>query len=279
MTEAQWLACTNPLALLRFLPATGGAMPRKLRLFTIACCRRAAFRQLDELGQFVLASLEDFAADMYGLRGAGYFDAQCQPVLDVAERYADGLATEQELQGASGIAAQENEKAGRLLQHTMMAQANHWVMFAANAATAVTAAAYHAATPEVNAEKAIVAAAAFIGYVAGAWAAKQTDSATAGKEAMDAAEIAERGVQCGLFRDVFGNLFWSHDPDLACRTPPVASLAQVIYDGRTFDRLVELSGVLDEAGCIDPVIVSHCRAPGPHVRGCWVLDLILSKDR
>jgi hypothetical protein len=34
-----------------------------------------------------------------------------------------------------------------------------------------------------------------------------------------------------------------------------------------------------DAGCADEDVLAHCRGPGPHVRGCWVVDLILSKDR
>src|SRR5262249_45406190 len=27
-----------------------------------------------------------------------------------------------------------------------------------------------------------------------------------------------------------------------------------------------------------PEILAHCRGPGPHVRGCWVVDLLLGKS-
>jgi hypothetical protein len=36
---------------------------------------------------------------------------------------------------------------------------------------------------------------------------------------------------------------------------------------------------LEEAGCIAAELPAHVREPGPHVRGCWAVDLILSKDR
>ena len=60
-------------------------------------------------------------------------------------------------------------------------------------------------------------------------------------------------------------------------TPTVVQLAQSIYDDRAFDRLPILADALEEAGCTDAAILDHCRGPGPHVRGCWAVDLLLGK--
>ncbi|MGH7224937.1 MAG: hypothetical protein ACRELF_17070 [Gemmataceae bacterium] len=57
----------------------------------------------------------------------------------------------------------------------------------------------------------------------------------------------------------------------------VPKLAQAIYDERSFDRLPILADALEEAGCTDADILNHCRQPGEHVRGCWVVDLLLGK--
>ena len=54
--------------------------------------------------------------------------------------------------------------------------------------------------------------------------------------------------------------------------------AQAIYDDRAVDRLPILADALEEAGCTDATILDHLRGPGPHVRGCWVLDLLLGKE-
>ena len=43
-------------------------------------------------------------------------------------------------------------------------------------------------------------------------------------------------------------------------------------------RLAVLSDALEEAGCPDETLLAHLRSPGPHVRGCWVLDLVLGKE-
>ena len=55
-------------------------------------------------------------------------------------------------------------------------------------------------------------------------------------------------------------------------------VAATIYDDRAFDRLPILADALEDAGCDDHDILAHCRGPGPHVRGCWVVDLVLGKS-
>lgn len=65
---------------------------------------------------------------------------------------------------------------------------------------------------------------------------------------------------------------------MGCFTPKVKTLAQAIYDDRTFDRMPELADALAEAGCTNQDLLRHCRGPGPHVRGCWVVDLVLGKE-
>ena len=39
-----------------------------------------------------------------------------------------------------------------------------------------------------------------------------------------------------------------------------------------------LSSALQDAGCDSADILDQCRGPGPHVRGCWVVDLVLGKE-
>jgi hypothetical protein len=57
----------------------------------------------------------------------------------------------------------------------------------------------------------------------------------------------------------------------------VPKLARAIYDGRHFDRMPILADALEEAGCTDPDIMAHCRETGAHVRGCWLVDLLVGK--
>src|SRR5262245_40848626 len=63
--------------------------------------------------------------------------------------------------------------------------------------------------------------------------------------------------------------------DPAWRTSDVLGLARGIYRERAFDRMPILSDALLDAGCADKEILAHCRAKTAHVRGCWLLDLIL----
>src|SRR5262245_48593487 len=81
-----------------------------------------------------------------------------------------------------------------------------------------------------------------------------------------------------LTHDVFGNPFRHVAFDPRWRTSDVLGLARAIYEDRAFDRLPILADALMDAGCADDQILDHCRGDGPHVRGCWVVDLVLSKE-
>jgi hypothetical protein len=95
----------------------------------------------------------------------------------------------------------------------------------------------------------------------------------------EATRTAEaRAAAAGLLRDIFGNPFRPAALDPAWRTPAVVRSARGIYDEQAFDRLPLLADALTEAGCDDPSILGHCRSAGPHVRGCWVVDLVLGRE-
>jgi hypothetical protein len=88
-----------------------------------------------------------------------------------------------------------------------------------------------------------------------------------------------------LVHEVVGNPCQPSTFDPASRTPTVLTLAQAAWDERilpalTLDpcRLAVLSDALEDAGCTDDAILDHLRSPGPHVRGCWALDLLLGKE-
>jgi hypothetical protein len=89
-------------------------------------------------------------------------------------------------------------------------------------------------------------------------------------------QVAKR-VQCGFIRDIF-NPFRPVTIDPTWSTLTVKHLAGAIYDDRAFERLPILADALEEAGCTNADILAHCRGPGPHVRGCWVVDLVLGKE-
>jgi hypothetical protein len=90
--------------------------------------------------------------------------------------------------------------------------------------------------------------------------------------------ILERwGKQVLIVRDIFGNPLRPVAFDPSWRTSTAVGLARSIYESRAFDRMPILADALEEAGCDEPSVLEHCRGDGPHVRGCWVVDLILGK--
>jgi hypothetical protein len=89
---------------------------------------------------------------------------------------------------------------------------------------------------------------------------------------------AEFREQLKLLRDIFGNPFKPVSLDPAWLTSTVVALANGIYTERAFDRMPMLADALEEAGCDHPDVLLHCRGDGPHVKGCWVVDLLLGKE-
>jgi hypothetical protein len=90
--------------------------------------------------------------------------------------------------------------------------------------------------------------------------------------------LKEAAHHVHLLHDIFYNPFHPITLAIDWRFSSVQQLARVIYEDRAFDRLPILADALEEAGCTNPDILDHCRGPGPHVRGCWVVDLILGKE-
>jgi len=90
---------------------------------------------------------------------------------------------------------------------------------------------------------------------------------------------AERGQpMMAVLRCVFGNPFRPVSFDPVWLTSIVTSLAYGMYDTRDFSAMPILADALQDAGCENPDILGHCRGPGPHVRGCWVVDAVLGKE-
>ncbi|MFO0798304.1 MAG: hypothetical protein U0804_12575 [Gemmataceae bacterium] len=87
----------------------------------------------------------------------------------------------------------------------------------------------------------------------------------------------ERCVQAALVRDIFGNPSRPISFPPEWRTEAVVALARGIYEERAFDRMPALADALEDAGCSDEVVLSHCRRGGTHVRGCWLVDEVLQR--
>jgi len=91
----------------------------------------------------------------------------------------------------------------------------------------------------------------------------------------------ESAAQADLFRDVFVNP--SRGPVRANRAwlawngRTVVKLARAVDKSQEWDRLPVLADALEDAGCADADLLGHLRSLGPHVRGCWAIDLLLGR--
>jgi hypothetical protein len=242
VTESEWLACTDPQPMLDFL--RGKVSDRKLRLFAAACCRMIWHLLVDE---------------------------RSQKAIELLERYADGLATDSELSAAA-------QDAHRAAEDGDSADNPYAGWTAANAVGAGQVDDDDEDPDEGCAADALRDAkdTAF----SAAWAIGHHFHPDDSGDAWHAKTKAHEAAECDLLRHVVGNPFRRAAVDpawLAWNGGTVRTMAQGIYDERAFDRLPVLADALEEAGCTDTDILAHCRQPGPHVRGCWVVDLLLGK--
>ncbi len=92
-------------------------------------------------------------------------------------------------------------------------------------------------------------------------------------------ELAEEVNFAPFLRDIYGNPFRTVSFSPTWRTDTAVSLARMMYEARDFSAMPILADALQDAGCDNPDILSHCRDTSlTHVRGCWVTDLVLSKS-
>lgn len=185
-------------------------------------------------------------------------DERCRTAVEVTEQNDDGRTTEKQFMDAFWEAIKG------------------WGAQADEAANANYASPLHRAMPD--------AGLAAWHCIDGDWqcAGNAADAvanfaATEGDPAWKTARDQEAQAQADLLRDVFGNPFRRIEFASAWKTPEVIALAQSIYDEKTFERMPDLADALANAGCTVPDVLEHCRSNGPHVRGCWVVDLILGK--
>jgi hypothetical protein len=175
----------------------------------------------------------------------------CQQAVELSERYADGVATPAQLRKAERRAHAVTSEVS--FEATVMMRLREWATKDAALATAEVA--RKRLSPEVVASRARAAV---------------------------TASPQRPQDQCGLLRDIFGNPFIPTprvDPTwIRWHDGTVVRIAEGIYQERAFERMGILAGALLDAGCGDEEILSHCRGPGAHVRGCFVLDLLLNKE-
>jgi len=291
MTEAEWLSSKIPRAMLdAFRPAShtqylrnlkpedrakASQLDRKLRLFSCACVRR------------VWHLLEDERS----LRA-----------VEVSERYADRMASPEELDAALDGA---NDASGYLYRKGGLLAAEAARLENPEAEELPTASVF-GEKHEERAWKAATAAEAVARRKLGhprtkevfesAWPAADMASRSASDAISGNAELrtreesywasfeADRAKECRYYEDswqsdllrcIFGNPFRpvSLDPDRL--TSESVLLAESIKAGRAFHLMMDLGDALEASGCDDVEVLGHCRKMGDHARGCWVIDAVL----
>jgi hypothetical protein len=239
MNAQEWQDCLDVRDFLG-----GKSNPRQVQLFLCACARRVCHLAQDE---------------------------RCEQALAVAERFADGRATVREHQQAATLAG---------------AVCDHWALRVIQASPCLPAlfgaadaahACYRAVVLDPHAVEFAVRAAAD----QAAWESRDyplTHPLLDPEDPHLIARRAERAAQWPLLEDIFGlpvpvpviSPSW-----LTANGGEVSRLARAIYKEARFGGVHLLAGALERAGCDDPDLLSHCRAPHGHVRGCWLLDLLL----
>ncbi len=189
-------------------------------------------------------------------------NASCREAVLVAERYADGQARDRERRVIRNQVARLRVRPG------IAVNARHAV-FVAN-------------------EKTTWRRVYFLG-VAAIFGRGAKRPGGGGSAAYKAAYQAEQRAEAGLVRCIFGNPFRPSPPIdpsvLTWNGGIVPGLAASAYEDRLLpsgqlepSRLAVLADALEEAGCTGAGILEHLRGPGPHVRGCFLIDAILGKS-
>jgi hypothetical protein len=252
MTEAEWLACDFTDPMLVFIQEE--ASQRKLRLFACACCRRIWQLLTDE---------------------------QSQKTIEIAERFADGEATIELLRTAHAAVENASRIAWQNVQTVKLPnEAAYQVTKQDYLAFDMPALAEVVSTEQFDDVSASDSMDSIAGVIMHSAISAQLWGTAAGDTAAENAFDAEAPKQAHLFRCVFGNPFRPitlNPAWLAWNDDTVRRIAQAIYDDHAFDRMPILADALEDAGCDNTDMLNHCRQPGVHVRGCWVVDLLLGK--
>jgi hypothetical protein len=232
MTEDEWLTSEDPGLLLNYLWWGRPQGDRKWRLFAVACCRRVWHLMTGE---------------------------SRRRAVEIAERFADGLASIEELEASradaesTGVAV-FNRPSNRTIDDYATAAARDVLEpYPRFVAQKLCSTLQYIADPHMD----------FISDVS-------------------APVRREQRFLADLVRDIFGDPFrhtsLPAQDILAWNDSTLLKIAEAIYAERAFDRMPILHDALLDAGCADEALLSHCRNPEGHARGCWGLDAILGKS-
>jgi hypothetical protein len=276
MTEAEWLTCAEPKQLVDFL---GDKLTeRKLMLWAVGCC----------------SSLRDLI-----------IDKRSRDALVVAEAYVEGQASRQQLTNAHQQAATAEEQLNQELEawieagEDMPPETVQRTIFNRNLKRVgndyyLREAQYSAALAAMKCATQVrdeLINAVFMAAVAIAneqmfrhyeQAAEVLDPFSDKMlNAVNGFQDEQHQRHCLVLQEIVGNPFCPVNLDSACLSwndGTVRKIAQSIYDERAYERMPILADALTDAGCDTEDILSHCRSDGPHVRRCWVVDLLLGKE-
>jgi hypothetical protein len=213
MTEAEWLAATDPTPMLEFVK--GKVSDRKLRLLACTWCRAVWYQLANNL---------------------------CRAAVELSERAADDSSVISEM-------AKVREAA--------------W------ATSTDTRGFSHSGRKGAGYNAALYASIGEMWHMGIVLESTQ----------LLATRPGFRHRQCEMIREMVYVLpFRPMTADPSWLTSSVLALAEGIYADRAFDRMPILADALQDAGCDNTDILNHCRGDGPHVRGCWVVDLLLGKE-
>jgi hypothetical protein len=220
MTEAEWLACEDPIPMIEHVRQTirvGRAEGRKNYLLAVACCR------------LVWELIEDERLR----RGVLWAEAFADDTTDPNEWHDIVSGVHYAYQGVY------SSTGGGLHQR-------------------------------FNGEHAIALAVSRLMQKVPSYATADVLVASTNSEGFNPAGAT-------LLREVFGNPFRTTAFSASWRTDTAVTLARTMYESREFSAMPILADALQDAGCDSEDILNYCRGEGPHVRGCWVVDLVLGK--
>ena len=261
MTETEWLACTDPEPMLDYLQ--GKASDRKMRLFAVACCRRIWAHIPESCNRDAVGAVEDFLD--------GHLPA---PALEVA------LVASSAVEWHTDGSGRRSEPGYWVVKY--LGRGFYKMTAAASALLVVTQILFMA-----DEQYGRNAGHDFNGCFYSA--AGVFLSPFQWPLPVPAIVEAERVTLAVFLRCIFGNPFRdapATDPVwLEWNNGTVKRLAEAIYEERSLPsgtlnnaHLAVLADALEEAGCTNADILDHCRQPGEHVRGCWVVDMLLGKE-
>ena len=237
MTEAEWLGCTDPAPMLELLRRS---MPsRKSQDRRLGDCYLDSDYYLPDLGRKIGLFICACLT-----RGPSNRDVEERLLFQEFERYCDANATWAAVEKTYwALIERQQARIEEEDRKNNSVTSVHWML-----------------PCEYFADPALI---------------RQSAERMVGWNNADGPEAGRR-FQCAFLRDIF-NPFYPAPLAPSWLSSTVVTLAEGIYQGRAFDGMPILADALQDAGCDNDDILNHCRGEGPHVRGCWVVDLITGR--